>query len=652
MMPRIPFAAVAGALILLVGAPRAQSAGTTGAEFLQAEVPAGTAALAAGVAKSGGIGAMDWNPAAILGQTDPAVAFTHFASFVDTAYEQLELIYPGWLEGNWGVRVFYASTYDFVILDDLGEATGTLDNHDLLLQAAYARPVAPGLSAGAALKVFESVLAEYSSHGAAVDLGLRYQTPWTPLALGAVLQNLGGMTAFESEADALPLGLRVGADLQVRPWGEHAVDLLADANLPLAGDDPVQMSLGLEYGFKEFLFLRGGYRFTDQLGALSLGAGLRWGNVGLDYAYQPFSDLGDNHRFTLIYQFKPPGEEPPVRTLSGGGRGPAMTVKKLAAMRQDVASITALPRLYGAKVVFLPPPGLHTPAGWRLDIRNARGETMRHFQGEGDAPREILWHGEDETGQQVSGEAQLSFAFYGPGAKVSRHDLPQLFPVYKLRFEDGAELEPEARFHFSHLPQVKDWNLSVWNQQSEEIVARFSQPQGMTAEWVWDGKTRLGTVASSRDTYRFGLDLTYPDGFKVLISEGLQAIPAAKVAAPEGQAGILIQNILFDFDRAELKPEMMDKILAACEILKRYPRAAAATCEGHADEIGSEAYNFDLSERRAHMVANYMGQQPGVSSGQLSVVGYGKTVPVDTSNTEAGRALNRRVEIRLTIPAL
>jgi OOP family OmpA-OmpF porin len=75
-------------------------------------------------------------------------------------------------------------------------------------------------------------------------------------------------------------------------------------------------------------------------------------------------------------------------------------------------------------------------------------------------------------------------------------------------------------------------------------------------------------------------------------------------------------------------------------------------CEGHADEVGSDDYNLKLSEKRAQMVKNFLAKQPGLTPDSLSVAGFGKTRPVNNSGSEEGRAQNRRVEIRLLLPAL
>jgi len=66
--------------------------------------------------------------------------------------------------------------------------------------------------------------------------------------------------------------------------------------------------------------------------------------------------------------------------------------------------------------------------------------------------------------------------------------------------------------------------------------------------------------------------------------------------------------------------------------------------EGHADNIGSDEYNLELSSRRANSVKDYFIQK-GISPGRLSSYGYGKSMPVAANETEEGRAKNRRVEI-------
>ena len=69
--------------------------------------------------------------------------------------------------------------------------------------------------------------------------------------------------------------------------------------------------------------------------------------------------------------------------------------------------------------------------------------------------------------------------------------------------------------------------------------------------------------------------------------------------------------------------------------------------EGHTDSTGPDGYNQGLSERRAEAVQGYLVDH-GVSPSNLSTVGYGEAQPVADNSTREGRALNRRVELRVS----
>jgi len=79
--------------------------------------------------------------------------------------------------------------------------------------------------------------------------------------------------------------------------------------------------------------------------------------------------------------------------------------------------------------------------------------------------------------------------------------------------------------------------------------------------------------------------------------------------------------------------------------MKEYPKANF-NIEGHTDSAGAAAPNQRLSDRRAKAVLDYLGSH-GVSYSRLSSVGYGEDYPIADNSTRAGRAQNRRVEIKL-----
>lgn len=104
-----------------------------------------------------------------------------------------------------------------------------------------------------------------------------------------------------------------------------------------------------------------------------------------------------------------------------------------------------------------------------------------------------------------------------------------------------------------------------------------------------------------------------------------------------------LPDVLFDIDRADLKPLAREKLARFAGIVLSYP-GLLLNIEGHTDSTGSDAYNQKLSERRGSSVQKYLNDQ-GVAPEIMTVQGLGATQPVADNKTAAGRKLNRRVEI-------
>jgi len=106
-------------------------------------------------------------------------------------------------------------------------------------------------------------------------------------------------------------------------------------------------------------------------------------------------------------------------------------------------------------------------------------------------------------------------------------------------------------------------------------------------------------------------------------------------------------EVSFDFNSAEIKPAFKNTLDKVSDILGRYNRTSI-TVVGYTDNVGSDAYNQGLSSRRAQSVAYYM-EQRGVQQSRIRTEGRGESDPRASNATEAGRQLNRRVEL-LIIP--
>jgi outer membrane protein OmpA-like peptidoglycan-associated protein len=104
-------------------------------------------------------------------------------------------------------------------------------------------------------------------------------------------------------------------------------------------------------------------------------------------------------------------------------------------------------------------------------------------------------------------------------------------------------------------------------------------------------------------------------------------------------------GILFDVNKAALKPASKTNLTDLARILNKYPDTNILV-EGHADATGSEEWNLELSRSRASTVVNYLSGHEVLET-RFTTMGYGESQPIATNDTPEGRASNRRVEVAI-----
>ena len=104
-------------------------------------------------------------------------------------------------------------------------------------------------------------------------------------------------------------------------------------------------------------------------------------------------------------------------------------------------------------------------------------------------------------------------------------------------------------------------------------------------------------------------------------------------------------GVNFAYNSATVQPQFQQTLDEVAGVLGEYNQTYIDVY-GHTDSTGSDAYNQDLSERRAQSVANYLSTR-GVTLARIGTRGFGETQPVASNETEEGRAANRRVEIKV-----
>jgi outer membrane protein OmpA-like peptidoglycan-associated protein len=175
---------------------------------------------------------------------------------------------------------------------------------------------------------------------------------------------------------------------------------------------------------------------------------------------------------------------------------------------------------------------------------------------------------------------------------------------------------------------------------TRKIISGTTDATGKLKKLLPPGDTYNVTVKSIADTTRYavitiptiGEDEYFTDPYWVKI----QYEPARKYR---------LDNVHFDTDKASLRPDSYTELNELLDYLKNHDEIKIEIA-GHTDNVGTAAHNLKLSQDRATTIRNYLVSK-GIKSIRLTVKGYGDTQPVADNNTEEGRQLSRRTEVRV-----
>ncbi|MCK4812576.1 MAG: PorV/PorQ family protein [Candidatus Marinimicrobia bacterium] len=230
-------------------------------------------------------------------------------------------------KGRYGVFGITARNIDYgesmgtvVAPNDNGYVeTGIMNPTALAVSVGYARSLTDKFSVGGNIgyvvqQLGQSIIPYGDSlrtklnvaGGISVDFGTLYYTGWKSLAFGMTIRNFSGEIKYEDEGFQLPLTFSMGLAMDM-------LDLLPEKpknqSLKLSVDalhyrsHPEQLNIGLEYGFMDLVFVRAGYRTSEDIQGLSFGLGLNIKGIVVDYAYTPTSYFADVQRFTIGFAF-------------------------------------------------------------------------------------------------------------------------------------------------------------------------------------------------------------------------------------------------------------------------------------------------------------------------------------------------------------
>jgi outer membrane protein OmpA-like peptidoglycan-associated protein len=175
----------------------------------------------------------------------------------------------------------------------------------------------------------------------------------------------------------------------------------------------------------------------------------------------------------------------------------------------------------------------------------------------------------------------------------------------------------------------------------DRAAADAAREAALAAQAKAQAETEAARAAASQATSA----LQKSEAEKAELRQRLLAQLNAILQTRDSARGLIVNmsDVLFDFNKATLRPEAREKLAKLSGIILAYPSLRLAL-EGHTDSVGGDEYNQVLSEKRAFGVRDYLVAQ-GIDGNNLTAVGMGKSEPIASNETAAGRQQNRRVEM-------
>ena len=204
----------------------------------------------------------------------------------------------------------------------------------------------------------------------------------------------------------------------------------------------------------------------------------------------------------------------------------------------------------------------------------------------------------------------------------------------------GSNLEQPVEFkvEVDRTHGVDSWRLMIMDRLGQ--VIRTLEAKGQPSKVVrWDGRTDQGELIQGGDIYQYQMIFEFSDGSRLTSARRMFGVNKTSAIA------INLTGGAFRFNSHELSPEAKNILKKLAMKIRNHPNEKIYV-EGHADSEGSEEYNLELSQKRAEAALEYLINEEKISKDRFVVRGFGESKPIAFNETEAGRELNRRVEIK------
>ncbi|MBC8402259.1 MAG: PorV/PorQ family protein [Candidatus Marinimicrobia bacterium] len=263
-----------------------------------------------------------WNPAGVSGIGRIGSSINYNRWLADLNYFSFAAAFR--IKRNHLIS-FGLSTLDYGDIDEaLIPVTGgtsdtrtgeTFSGSDNIISLTYAREYTDRLTIGISAKYMSEQLFDYTVDLWAFDVGTFYKIGFKDLRIAMSAQNFKiGSVKWLEESDRddgydIPLVYRIGVAMNVIDGSDGFINLGATHRLQYAfdaissNDYGERYHMGLEYWYKEFIAIRGGYKHNYQDGNLSLGLGIKLDKFNLDYAFTAYEYLNSPQRISIVFTF-------------------------------------------------------------------------------------------------------------------------------------------------------------------------------------------------------------------------------------------------------------------------------------------------------------------------------------------------------------
>ena len=628
-------------------------AGTTSHNFLKIPPFARAAGMGESlVSISDGTYALHYNPAGIPNVMGFEAQATHIQWFQDINYEYVSIVTPfpfyntgklglsfAWFQIDEMDRTSALPSYDPSDLEstDFDDYTdGTFSPFDFSLALGYGLEIEKikGLTAGAVIKYTAQNIDESSGSNITADMGMMYKLIVNNnlLRFGTVISGLGSDLKMENTGFSPPRILKIGISDRFELFSNR---MLVSGQAIIQNDYDPLFSAGVEYWIQNIVAFRAGYKF-GAFNHPTMGAGIKYRGAEINYAFVRYSELGNTHRFSLLYRWGAPPSGLKVRPYVFSPNGDNFI---------DFTYFT--PVLKAPSKVNSVEINIYDPDG---------SEILATIPADSPLSKKITWSGRKDNVSLSDGTYLASArAQYDSGISESPKipvEIDNTPPRLRVDAEPkllqpgrGESLVIPATFTFyaEDKNNVGGWQFVVWD-GNRNVFFNTGGKGEPPLSYIWDGKSNDGRYVDTGEIYYYSFSAYDTLGNKAKTKPQSQVVLLKEITLT------FASDALFDLGKADVKISAYSILKEMKSVLAEYPESKI-TVAGHTDNLkpknSTYPTNKKLSKARAEAVKFFMVNLLNMDESRINTVGYGASKPIAANKTAAGRNKNRRVEIKI-----